>query len=286
MELIHVADDGGDELAMLSYNGRKYPNFPGCMEKNVLETLSSAEIRSDDILVCTFPKSGTHWVYEMVRLLSAGQLEHDEVAKGFNLMENCNVDDYYKDVPSPRILNTHVSFNELPEQVKVKKPRILYVTRNPKDVTVSYYNHAKKLSKAYKYTGEWKNFVRPSLEGKFDYGSWFDYVKDWEEVKKTTDVPILTINYEDMQENVFREMKKVAAFLGIKRRDEFVKEVCDQCSFASMQKSKSPMSKVMYRKGEVGDWKNWFTVAQNEWCDHLFKEKMKDCPLEFRYSLK
>ncbi|XP_046356404.2 sulfotransferase 1A1-like isoform X2 [Haliotis rufescens] len=286
MELIHVADDGGDELTMLSYNGRKYPNFPGCMEKKVLETLPSAAICSDDILVCTFPKSGTHWVYEMVCLLAAGQLEPDEVAKGFNLMENCKVDDYYKDVPSPRILNTHVRFNELPEQVKVNKPRILYVTRNPKDVTVSYYNHVKKISKVYTYNGEWKNFVRPSLEGKFEYGSWFDYVKDWEEVKKTTDVPILTINYEDMQENVFREMKKVAAFLGINRSDEFVKEVCDHCSFASMQKSRSPFAKVMYRKGEVGDWKNWFTVAQNEWCDHLFKEKMKDCPLEFRYSLK
>ncbi|XP_046356406.1 sulfotransferase 1A1-like isoform X3 [Haliotis rufescens] len=284
MELIRVADDAGDELTLVNYNGRKYPNLPGCMETKVLERLPSAEIRSDDILVCSFPKSGTHWVWEMVRLLVAGQLDRAEFGNGFNLMENCNVGDYYKDFPSPRILNTHVGFNELPEQVKVKKPKILYVTRNPKDVTVSYYNHVKKL--AYNYTGEWKNFVRPSLEGKFEYGSWFDYVKDWEEVKKTTDVPILTINYEDMQENVFREMKKVAAFLGINRSDEFVKEVCDHCSFASMQKSRSPFAKVMYRKGEVGDWKNWFTVAQNEWCDHLFKEKMKDCPLEFRYSLK
>ncbi|XP_046356409.2 sulfotransferase 1A1-like [Haliotis rufescens] len=284
MELIHVADDGGDEMTLVNYNGRKYPQFPGSMQTKPIEKLASVEIRSDDILVCTFPKSGTHWVCEMVRLLVAGKLD-PEVGKGFHLIEGCSEDDY-KNLPSPRILNTHVLYNDLPVQVKVMKPRIVYVTRNPKDVTVSYYNFVKKLTMCYNYTGEWKNFFRPSLEGKFDNGSWFDYVKDWEEVKKTTDVPILTINYEDMKENLFREMKKIQAFLGIKRSDEFVKEVCDQCSFASMKKSKAAMSAVTYRKGEIGDWKNWFTIAQNEWFDQIYKEKMKDCPLEFRYTLK
>ncbi|XP_046564662.1 sulfotransferase 1A1-like [Haliotis rubra] len=282
MELIQVADDVGDEMTLVSYNGRRYPLFPGSMQTRPLEKIPSVEIRSDDIIVCTFPKSGTHWVCEMVRLLVAGQLDQD-IGKGFHVIEGFS-EDTYKDLPSPRILNTHLLFNELPKQVKENKPRIVYVTRNPKDVTVSYFNHVKKLS--YNYSGEWKNFVRPSLEGKFDYGSWFDYVKDWEEVKKTTDVPILTLNYEDMKEDAFREMKKMQTFLGTERSDDFLQKVCDRCSFASMKNSKEPLSQIMYRKGETGDWKNWFTVAQNEWFDQIYREKMKDCPLEFRYTLK
>ncbi|XP_067671893.1 sulfotransferase 1A1-like [Haliotis asinina] len=278
---IRVPDDGGDELTLISFNGRKYPMFPA----TALETLPSVEMRSDDILVCAFPKSGTHWVWEITRLLVAGKLDRDDISKGTAMMEFINEDEY-KDLPSPRVLNTHLLFRELPKQVKEKKPRILYVTRNPKDVTVSFYNFVKKLPMFYKYSGEWKNFVRPSLEGRFDYGSWFDYVKDWEEVKKTTDVPILTLNYEDMKEDVFREVKKIRDFLGTDRSDEFVKEVCDHCSFGSMKDIKANFSEIVYRKGEIGDWKNWFTVAQNEWFDKLYEEKMKDCPLSFRYTLK
>ena len=36
--------------------------------------------------------------------------------------------------------------------------------------------------------------------------------------------------------------------------------------------------------GVVGDWKNWFTVAQREMFDELWKKKMKDSLFKFRYE--
>ena len=36
--------------------------------------------------------------------------------------------------------------------------------------------------------------------------------------------------------------------------------------------------------GVIGDWKNWFTVAQNEKFDEIYKEKMKDCDVDFIYE--
>ena len=45
----------------------------------------------------------------------------------------------------PRLLKTHLSYDMLPEQVREKKPKIVYVTRNPRDAVVSYYNHWKAL---------------------------------------------------------------------------------------------------------------------------------------------
>ena len=36
--------------------------------------------------------------------------------------------------------------------------------------------------------------------------------------------------------------------------------------------------------GQIGDWKNYYTVAMSEEFDKLYDEKLKDSKLTFRYS--
>ena len=36
--------------------------------------------------------------------------------------------------------------------------------------------------------------------------------------------------------------------------------------------------------GKVGDWKNYFTVAQNEEIEEVLKERMKDSSFKFVYE--
>ncbi|XP_046353832.1 sulfotransferase 1A1-like [Haliotis rufescens] len=284
MTSVTVADAGGDEMTLSNHNGYIYPDFP-C--KKAVLNMPAVKVRSDDVLVCAYPKSGTNWVWEKTRLLLAGKLDCDDVSKMTRMLEFRDEGDY-KDLPSPRILNSHQLFRQLPVDVSINKPKIIYLIRNPKDLAVSYYNFAISMPH-FKYNGQWTNYLKSLMEGKFDYGSWFDYVKDWEEVKKTTDVPILTIYYENLKQDTFRETKRLCEFLGVERSEAFVTQVCNQCEFDSLKKLKAT-SKVtrdsVYRKGQIGDWKNWFTVAQNEWFDMLYAEKMGDCHLDIKYSSK
>ena len=66
------------------------------------------------------------------------KLKQPEVFKSVEFVEN---------LPNSkrRIIKTHLSHDMLPDQVREKKCKIIYVTRNPRDAVVSFYNHFKVL---------------------------------------------------------------------------------------------------------------------------------------------
>lgn len=45
------------------------------------------------------------------------------------------------------------------------------------------------------------------------------------------------------------------------------------------------MNLFTFLLGQVGDWKNHFTVAQNERFDAVYSEKMKGVDVKYRYTL-
>jgi hypothetical protein len=45
------------------------------------------------------------------------------------------------------------------------------------------------------------------------------------------------------------------------------------------------MKVCVYFSGEVGDWKNHFTVAQNEYMDKWLEENLIETDLKFRFTL-
>lgn len=126
-----------------------------------------------------------------------------------------------------------------------------------------------------------------------DFGSWFDYVKNWENViKQEKDYPVHLINYEDLKENGFEEVKKLAKFLGVEEDIQLFKSIYEVCQFDNLKKKKDEIEELdywknstpgMYRKGIAGDWKNWFTVKQNEDFNQIYEDKMKDSKLKFKY---
>ncbi|KAL5016124.1 hypothetical protein ScPMuIL_005713 [Solemya velum] len=292
MPVVKVKDDAGDSLTVLDVGGKVYyPTFPIPDHENEVKSIPDWHARDDDILICAYPKSGTHWIWEIVLMLLRGKAERIQEIKEVAMLEGVT-QAHYNNLPSPRVLNSHIYFSNLPQNFRDRKCKIIYILRNPKDVSVSYYNHHTKL-RDYEYEGEWKNYLPRFIQGKVDYGSWFDYVREWHKVIEEGHPSIHVLTYEDVKKDGVNEIKRLAKFLEIKDDMDLFEGISAECDFKKMKTDKDPLEikeewrdglPGMYRKGEVGDWKNWFTVAQNEMFDAVYAEKMKNCNVKIQFS--
>lgn len=59
-------------------------------------------------------------------------------------------------------MKSHLPIALLPDQLWIVKPKIIYVTRNPKDVAVSYCHHQKGF---FNYTGDVDDYAELIMDG-------------------------------------------------------------------------------------------------------------------------
>uniref|UniRef100_A0A8C2KXE1 Sulfotransferase n=1 Tax=Cyprinus carpio TaxID=7962 RepID=A0A8C2KXE1_CYPCA len=264
------------------------------------ENVKNFQARPDDILIATYPKAGTTWVSYILNLLYFGKDGTSEpIYMRVPFLESC-----FKVIPSgteladnlptsPRLIKTHLPVQLVPKSFWEQKSRIVYVARNAKDNAVSYF-HFDRMNMAEPEPGDWNTYLQKFIEGKKVFGSWFDHVSGWWE-KKQTYSNLLYLFYEDLAEDTGHEVERLCSFLGLSTSVEEREEITKGVQFDAMKQNKMTnysslpvmdfkISPFM-RKGKVGDWKNHFTVAQNEQFDEVYKKKMKNTTVKFRTEI-
>ncbi|XP_066499658.1 cytosolic sulfotransferase 2-like [Hoplias malabaricus] len=268
------------------------------------DNVQNFKARPDDIVIATYPKAGTTWVSYILDLLYFRQL----------LPERETTVPIYERVPflemfipsypsgteaadtlstSPRFIKTHLPVQLIPKSFWEQNCKIVYCARNAKDNAVSYF-HFDRMENVQPEPGDWGSFLQRFKEGKMVFGSWFDHVCGWWE-KKQTYSNIHYMFFEDLVEDTAREINRLCSFLGLSTSEEESKKIREDVQFDVMKAN--PMTNhsgdstldfsisQFLRKGKVGDWKNHFTVAQNEEFDEYYKQKMKNTTLQFRTLL-
>lgn len=261
-----------------------------------LKDLDSFEVREDDVWVLTFPKSGTTWVQEIVYLLM-NDLDTDKASKTtmerrFPFLElHTPGPKIIAKMPSPRLIKTHLPFSLLPDQWKEKKPKIIYVLRNPKDVVVSYFSFTTKFFKGTPFNGTFEDFSRLFIEGKVASGPWCSHVTEaW---KMRNESHVLFLTYEDLQRDPYKNVKEIATFLDKPVTDEQASALVKHCSFDNMKQNNSvnfdwlkdigvANKDVQFmRKGKVGDWKNHLSEDIAKKFDDMVATKLPPEMAEF-----
>ncbi|KAK2493940.1 hypothetical protein MC885_009317 [Smutsia gigantea] len=262
------------------------------------------QAKPDDLLIATYAKSGTTWTQEIVDMIqNDGDVQKCQRANTFERHPFIEWTlpppftsglELAQKMPSPRTLKTHLPVQLVPPSFWKENVKIIYVARNAKDCLVSYY-HFSKMLKMVPDPGTWEEYVEAFKAGKVVWGAWYDHVKGWWAMKDQH--RILYLFYEDMKEDPKREIQKILKFLEKDVTEEVLNKIIYHTSFDVMKQN--PMANYttlppsimdhsispFMRKGMSGDWKNYFTVAQNEEFDKDYQKKMAGSTLTFRTEI-
>nr|XP_033801734.1 sulfotransferase family cytosolic 1B member 1-like [Geotrypetes seraphini] len=258
----------------------------------------------DDLLIASYPKAGTTWVQEIVDMvLNDGDVDKCKRAPVYDRIPFLEIVepkplpsglDQIANLTPPRVIKTHLPFQLVPNSFWEQNCKAIYIARNGKDNLVSYY-HFDLMNKEQPDPGTWEQYILKFLEGNVAWGSWFDHVKSWWTGKDKH--RILFLFYEDIKENPKREICKLSQFLGKDLSKDILDRIVHYTSFEVMKKN--PMANYstiptflfdnkvspFMRKGQVGNWKEHFTIAQNEIFDEYYHRNLADTSLTFRFQM-
>ncbi|GFO01107.1 sulfotransferase 1c4 [Plakobranchus ocellatus] len=261
-----------------------------------VKKIQALPMRKDDIFIASFMKCGTHWLSEILYMLTRGSTDYSNKMKESAMLEL--VDDLpsleLESTLSPRILNSHLYMAHLPKEIVQKKVKMIHLMRNAKDTAVSWYHHIKEMSVLDTFSFD-KFLQAYMLDDHIPMSHQLNFLRQFSVFEKThPDHPIMHIHYEDLKNNPVDVILRLASFIRISASETFCQQVAEACSFENMKRDNErrempeningKISKgAFYRKGIIGDWKNCFTIAQSESFDEFIQaQERKGCP----YTLK
>ncbi|GAB6027952.1 hypothetical protein CHUAL_002179 [Chamberlinius hualienensis] len=252
--------------------------------------------KPDDIYVVSFPKTGTTWAQELVYIIASNcdfkSASSISLQQRFSFIEMHGIQQHISSQPGPRFIKTHLSYTNLPKSVHKVQPKIVYITRNPKDTCVSMYHFYKALTDV-QYSGTFEQFVDMFINGQVNYSPFGRNVLEmWERRHQPN---ILFITYEQLQKDYKNTIRAIGRFFGKSLTEYEVNQVADYCCFTQM--SSNPQMKFeesdfyvntgfrFMRKGQTGDWKNHFDDKTNQKMDEWIERTFKDTGIHFQYEL-
>lgn len=192
-------------------------------------------VRSTDVFISSYPRSGTtltQWILYLLTHEEQPDPEHLNQASPWFERSLATGELTAADLeafPPPRVFKSHLPRRWLPDGA-----RYIYVERNPRDVLISYFH----FYRAYLgFHGSFDEFFGRFMDGRLQYGSWFDHVAGWRE--RSGDPDLLIVRYEDLVRDRKASIQRIVDFLGWERDERWVDRAVIESSFDAMKRRES-----------------------------------------------
>ncbi len=182
-------------------------------------------VRPDDTFIVSYPRSGNTWTrFLIANLLFGGQPVSFANIELLIPDAEAQSSRYMKRVRGPRVIKTHQYFDH-------RYPKVLYITRDPRDVAVSYYNFSRKyrhIADDYPLEQYVHGFVTGTLLSS-GWGTWAENVGTWVAARNGRPT-FLLLRYEDLLADTQIELAKVARFFGVDASPEELSRAIENSS--------------------------------------------------------
>ncbi|XP_046581181.1 flavonol sulfotransferase-like [Haliotis rubra] len=119
----------------------------------------------------------------------------------------------------------------------------------------------------------------------------FENLRDAEKFfGENPDIPVHFQIYEETMKDPVAAVKALSDFVGLPRNDDLCHAIAEKCTFVRMKTDKDQYAmksngkSYLFRKGTVGDWRNWFTEEMLEEYYRVYDEKMAGSRFYDRYA--
>ncbi|KAK4409803.1 Cytosolic sulfotransferase 5 [Sesamum angolense] len=280
--------------------------------KRVVETLKPLP---GDVILASFPKTGTTWLKAILHSIihPSPQLQNHPLAlnhpqelvpsletnlyveKGTELDGGNKTPEFIavKHPQEARILATHIPYQILGDILNSSGCKVVYVTRNPKDTLVSLWHFLQKSSDVDKDPWEVEAAVDQFCRGVVPFGPYYDHVLAYRQESLNRPEKVYFLTYEELKEKSKNRVRKLGEFLGCpfdqsEKGEEKIDEIVKMCSFETLSSKevnksdeKSSVFPLPYssffRKGEIGDYKNYLEEKMIAKIDGVTEEKFHGC---------
>ncbi|CAL7938171.1 unnamed protein product [Xylocopa violacea] len=265
------------------------------------------EIYEDDVWLVSYPRTGSHWAQEMVWCI--GNNFDYENARTLLVLRNPLLEastlmvtgDYVEwfaklgdsvenviKMPRIRYIKSHLPLELLPQQIHQKKPKIVYIARNPKDTCVSFYHYCRTF---HNITGSFEEFAELFLEDHAPIGPFWKHVLDFWAIRNQENV--LFLRYEEMKQDQEEVIRKTAKFMNKTVTDEQIAGLSEHLKFSKMATNPAinleqllprhdvPDDEKFIRKGKVGDWRNYMSEELSQRFDEWTEKNLRGSDLDY-----
>jgi hypothetical protein len=259
----------------------KYKTWPFTQLRKLLLFYRHIWLNDRYNVIASYPKSGNTWIrFILASLITGEEATFDNVCQIVPEIERFRSAEF--SLPDgKKFIKTH-------EMWRPAYKKSLYIIRDGRDVSISYYYFQKSLGR---FEGTFSEFLKLFIEGRVDgYGGWSGNVRSWVRQCERDPESVCVIKYEDMLSKPIETVRGVVDFFSINASESEI-EWAIEGNKASKMKNKEGSSENLanklgerqlsfVRKAVTNQWKDVFSTEDIE----LFNQELGELNRQLGYK--